>query len=97
MNTILLGLLFVADVLVLWWWVNRKLNDEESSHSYSLYVYNTDGSFKRVEGIPDLFSVVESAEEHFVGGAQRIVVVSENGVMKRLFTRHDYEIGLCAW
>lgn len=94
MSTIILILLLIIDVLFLWWWLNNKLNDGESYHSYSLYVYNTDGSFKRVEGIPDLFSVVESAEEYFMDGAQRIVVVSENGVMKRLFTRQDYEVGL---
>jgi hypothetical protein len=96
MDTIFLILLFIIDMLLLWWWLNRKLNSEESYHSYSLYVYNTDGSFKRVEGIPDLFSVVESAEEHFGDGAQKIIV-SENGMMKRLFTRQDYETGLCIW
>ncbi len=96
MSTLALWILFIADMFLLWWWVNRKLDDGESHHSYNLYVYNIDGSFKRVEDIPDLFSVVESAEEHFVEGAQRIVV-SENGMMKRLFTRQDYETGLCVW
>ncbi len=96
MDTIFLILLLIIDILLLWWWLNRKLGTEESYHSYSLYVYNADGSFKRVEGIPDLLSVVENAEAQFGEGAQKIIV-SENGMMKRLFTRQDYETGLCVW
>jgi hypothetical protein len=96
MSTIVLILLFIVDILLLWWWLNRKLDNGESYHSYNLHVYSADGSFRRVEGIPDLFSVIESAEECFGDGAQKIIV-SENGMMKRLFTRQDYETGLCVW
>ena len=96
MGTIILGFLFILDVFLFYWWLDRKLNGEERTHAYNLYVYNADGSFKRVEGIPDQFAVIERAEEAFVHGAQKIVV-SENGYMKQLFTCEDYEVGLCAW
>ncbi|GAC1367916.1 MAG: hypothetical protein NVS2B12_41610 [Ktedonobacteraceae bacterium] len=93
MSTIILGLLLIIDLLVLRWWINKKLNDEESYHAYNLLVYNSDGGFKRVEGLPDTFSALESAQECFMCGAQKIIL-TDHGSVKRLFTRQDYETGL---
>jgi len=87
MSDIVLGLFFLIDAALFWIWL-QKIGEERS---YNLHVYRGERKFERVNGITDMNSAMECAEDWFVSGAEKVMVCDEHGMCKRLFTRDDYE------
>jgi hypothetical protein len=87
MNDLVLGLVFLVDVMLFWWWVQRIGKE----HSYNLHVYRGERRFERVNDVTGMNSAMERAEDWFMVGAEKVMVCDERGMCKRLFTRDDYE------